>query len=316
MQRSFYSLAYDNKKKKTRFDVFLDEMSRVVPWQDMTALIELHYPKAGKGRHPFPLLTMLRIYCMQQWYNLSDPGMEDWLYAVTPVRRFAQLELGQDAIPDETTILNFRRLLEKHGLQEQIFALIRGHLAEKGLLLKNGTIVDATIIAAPPSTKNEKRERDPEMRSTKKGNQWHFGMKVHSGTDPGGTVHSLKITNAAVHDSQAMDDLLHGEEKAIYGDRAYADAKRAAAARARGVHWRVAKKAARGCPLSEREKAFNHRHNRVRAMVEHPFLVVKRLWGHAKTRYRGLKKNGAQMFMLFSLANLYRHRKKLLVMQS
>ena len=313
-QLSFSTLAYHHKKKITRFDIFLGEMDRVVPWTEMVALIEPHYPKAGSGRRPMPLLAMLRIHCLQQWYNLSDPAMEEWLYAVTPMRCFAGLELGEDAIPDETTILNFRRLLERHSLQEQIFALIRGQLEAKGLLLKEATIVDATIIAAPSSTKNEKRERDPEMKSTKKGNQWHFGMKVHSGTDKGGMVHSLAVTDASVHDSQKLDDLLHGEEKAVYGDKAYASAARAAAAKARGVRWRVSKKAARGRVLSEREEAFNKRHNKVRAMVEHPFLVVKRLWGHAKVRYRGLQKNAAQMFLLFSLTNLYRARKELLAM--
>jgi IS5 family transposase len=311
-QDSFHSMAYDRKKKTTRFDVFLSEMDKITPWAEMAALIEPHYPKAGRGRHPYPLLAMLRVYCVQQWYDLSDPAMEDWLYAVTPVQRFVGLDLGEDALPDETTILNFRRLLEKHGLQGQIFALVREHLAARGLLLKNATIVDATIIAAPSSTKNAKRERDPEMRQTKKGNQWYFGMKVHTGTDRRGVVHSLTVTDASVHDSQKMDELLHGEEKAVYGDKAYADAGRAQDARDRGVRWRVSKKPSRNRPLTEREREFNRRHSSVRAFVEHPYLVVKRLWGHAKVRYRGLEKNEAQMFMLFSLANLYRVRRDLL----
>lgn len=313
-QLTFQALAYASKKKMTRYDIFLGEMNQVIPWREMAALIEPHYPKAGNGRQPYPLEKMLRVYCLQLWYNLSDPGMEDMLYGMTPMRIFAGIELGVDDIPDETTILNFRRLLEKQGLQEQIFAMIRGHLAHKGLLIKNGTIVDATIISAPSSTKNEKGERDPEMRSTKKGNQWHFGMKAHIGADLRGTVHSLEVTDAAVHDSQRMDDLLHGEEKSVYGDKAYADESRAKAARAKGTRWRVSKKAARGQPLSDAERAFNRRHNKVRALVEHPFLVVKRLWGHVKTRYRGLRKNAAQMFMLFGLANIFKHRKSLMRM--
>ena len=311
-QQSFHSLAYANKKKATRFDIFLGEMDKAAPWAAMVAIIEPHYPKAGNGRQPYSLMTMMRIYCLQLWYNLSDPAMEDWLYAVTPARQFAGLELGVDAIPDETTILNFRHLLERHGLQAQIFELIKGELEGKGLMLKEGTIVDATIIAAPSSTKNEKKKRDPEMSSTKKGNQWHFGMKVHIGTTPDGLTHDLKITTASEHDSQALDDLLHGEEEAVYGDKAYADKARAMEFAALGIDWRILRKGSPSAPLSEKDKAWNRRQSKVRAFVEHAFLVVKKLWGHAKTRYRGLKKNGAQMFMLFGLANIYKLRKTLI----
>jgi len=311
-QQSFHSLAYANKKKATRFDVFLGEMDKATPWRAMAAIVEPHYPKAGNGRQPYALMSMIRIYCLQLWYNLSDPAMEDWLYAVTPVRQFAGLELGVDAIPDETTILNFRHLLERHGLQEQIFEQIKAELDGKGLLLKEGTIVDATIIAAPSSTKNEKKQRDPEMSSTKKGNQWHFGMKMHIGATTDGIVHDVKVTTASEHDSQALDDLLHGEEQAVYGDKAYADKERAMEFAALGIDWRILRKGSPHAPLNEKDKAWNRRQSKVRAFVEHPFLVVKKLWGHAKTRYRGLKKNGAQMFMLFGLANIYKLRKTLI----
>ena len=313
-QQSFHSLAYANKKKATRFDIFLGEMDKATPWRTMAGIIEPYYPKAGNGRQPYALMAMLRIYCLQLWYNLSDPAMEDWLYAVTPARQFAGLELGVDAIPDETTILNFRHLLERHDLQEKIFELIKGELDGKGLLLKEGTIVDATIIAAPSSTKNEKKQRDPEMTSTKKGNQWHFGMKMHIGTTTDGIVHDVKVTTASEHDSQALDDLLHGEEQAVYGDKAYADKERAMEFAALGIEWKILRKGSPHAPLSKKDKAWNRRQSKIRAFVEHPFLVVKKLWGHAKTRYRGLKKNGAQMFMLFGLANIYKVRRTLVAM--
>jgi hypothetical protein len=210
---TFSSLAYENKKKKTRRERFLDEMDEVIPWDELTRVINTHYPKAGNGRQPMPLERMLRIYFMQQWYGLSDPAMEDALYDIESLRRFAGIDLEIDAVPDETTILHFRHLLEKHNLTRELFEQTNRHLADRGLLVREGTIVDATIIDAPSSTKNREKVRDPEMKQTKKGNQWYFGMKAHVGTDTGrGLVHSIVVTNAAIHDSRVMDELLHGEE--------------------------------------------------------------------------------------------------------
>lgn len=219
---SFASLAYENKKKKTRREKFLEEMDQVIPWKELLPEIQKHYPQAGNGRQPLPLERMLRIYFLQQWYGLSDPAMEDALYDIESMRRFAGIDLAIDVIPDETTILNFRHLLEKYKLTQKLFEKTRQYLTDKGLLLREGTIVDATIINAPSSTKNQEKTRDPEMKQTKKGNQWYFGMKAHVGTDSKtGLAHSIVVTNAGVHDSQVMDELLHGEEQAVYGDRAY-----------------------------------------------------------------------------------------------
>src|SRR4030066_2001280 len=219
---SFANLAYENKKKQPRREKFLQEMDQVIPWEELLQIIKKYYPKAGNGRQPMPLERMLRIYFMQQWYGLSDPAMEDALYDIESMRRFADVDIAVDVIPDETTILHFRHLLEKYELTRSIFEKTKQYLSEKGLLLREGTIVDATIISAPSSTKNRDNTRDKEMKQTKKGNQWYFGMKAHVGTDTGkGLVHSVVVTNAAVHDSQVMDELLHGDEQSIYGDSAY-----------------------------------------------------------------------------------------------
>ena len=227
MTLTFASLAYENKKRQTRREMFLEEMDRVIPWKELLQVIKGYYPKAGNGRQPMPLERMLRIYFMQQWYGLSDPAMEDALYDSESMRRFAGIDIAADVIPDETTILHFRHLLEKHNLTRKIFEKTKQYLSEKGLLLREGTIVDATIISAPSSTKNQNNARDPEMKQTKKGNQWYFGMKAHVGTDTGrGLTHSVVVTDASVHDSQVMDELLHGEEQAVYGDRAYTSKKK------------------------------------------------------------------------------------------
>jgi len=313
---TFASLAYDNKKKKTRRERFLGEMDEVMPWEEIVEIVGEHYPKAGNGRQPMPLERMLRIYLLQQWYGLSDPGMEDALYDSEAMRRFVRIDLAGDAIPDETTILNFRHLLERHRLTEQIFERTKGYLSEKGLLVREGTIVDATIVNAPPSTKNTTRTRDPEMKQTKKGNQWYFGMKAHVGTDPGrGLVHSIVVTNAAVHDSQVMEQLLHGEERALYGDKAYADKGKREAFESRGVEWHIDRKGTAGHPLTPMDQDWNREQHRTRAKGEHAFLVVKHLWGYRKVRYKGLLKNAAQVFSLFALANLYLVRRDLLLMR-
>lgn len=310
-QRTFAGLEWDSKKKVTRRERFLAEMDLVIPWKELLALIAPHYPKSVRGRPAMPLITMLRIYFLQQWFNLSDPAAEEALYDSEAMRRFARVELGDEAVPDETTILHFRHLLEQHQLTERLFALVRGLLEHQGLLLKTGTIVDATIISAPTSTKNATATRDPEMRPARKGNTWYFGMKVHVGTDGRGTVHSLTTTDAAAADVQQLPTLLHGEERALYGDQAYWSEADRQAAEAAGIRYRVNRRGHRHAPLSARWKKINQARSRVRARGEHAFHVVKTLWGAGKVRYRGLAKNTARMFTLFALANLYLLRYRL-----
>lgn len=310
-QKSFASLAWDGKKKVTRRERFLTEMDAVIPWDRLLALIEPHYPKGETGRPPKPLATMLRIYFMQQWLNLSDPQAEDELYDSESMRRFAGLDLADDAIPDETTILNFRHLLEQHRLTEAIFGAVRGLLEERRLLLKSGTIVDATLIEAPPSTKNAEGKRDPEMKQTRKGQQWHFGMKLHVGTDPQGLVHTVTATHAAQADVTVMPELLHGEEREVFGDKAYwKEADRQELERL-GVKYRVNRRPAPTKVLSTRWRLINRARSRIRARGEHAFHVVKHLWGFAKVRYRGIAKNLARAFTMFALANLYLVRRRL-----
>jgi IS5 family transposase len=310
---TFASLAYENKKKKTRRELFLEEMDRVIPWEELLKEVTPHYPKAGNGRQPMPMKRMLKIYFMQQWYALSDPAMEDALYDSESLRRFADIDLAVDEVPDETTILHFRHLLEKHDLTKKIFEKTKRYLAAKGLLLREGTIVDATIINAPSSTKNQEKTRDKEMKQTMKGNQWYFGMKAHIGTDTGkGLVHSIVVTDAGVHDLQVMDDLVHGDEQSVYGDKAYTSEKRKTEYEAKGIQWHINRKACRHYKLSTEDEEYNHQQSQTRAKVEHPFRVVKHLWGYRKVRYKGLFKNAVQVFSLFTLANIYLVRKELL----
>jgi IS5 family transposase len=311
-QRTFASVAWSQKGKVTRRERFLAEMDAVIPWERLRALVEPHYPKAGQGRQPLGLEKMLRIYFLQQWFNLSDPQAEDAIYDSESMRRFARVELGEDVVPDETTILRFRHLLEAHRLTEAIFAAIKELLTEKRLLLQTGTIVDATIIAAPSSTKNATQTRDPEMKQARKGHAWHFGMKLHIGTDPKGRVHSVAATHAAVADITQLPALVHGAERALYGDQAYwKEADRQAYA-ARGVRYCVNRRPPPQRPLSARWRQINRARSRTRARGEHPFHVVKRLWGFTKVRYRGLAKNLARAFIMFGLANLYLVRRQLL----
>tara|TARA_R110002074_G_scaffold90662_2_gene198691 strand:- start:22 stop:978 length:957 start_codon:yes stop_codon:yes gene_type:complete len=314
-QITFASLAHASKKKVTRREKFLAEMEVVVPWRRLLALIEPHYPKMGTkgGRPAMALEVMLRIYCLQQWYALSDPMAEECLYDSDAMRRFVGLELGDDRIPDETTILNFRHLLEQHALTEAMFAEVNAHLAERGVSLRSGTLVDATIIDAPSSTKNKAKSRDPEMSSTKKGNEWYFGMKAHVGVDAdSGIVHSLETSTAKVHDSQVWDDLLHGGETSIWADKGYVSAERAAAFAGPGKFWGVMRKAPKGDTLHPIDQQINRLIAKVRSRVEHPFRVLKRQFGYIKTRYRGLAKNQAQLFSLFALGNLYLLRRRLM----
>jgi len=303
------------KKKVTRREKFLDEMDRAVPWTRLLALIEPHYPKVGRkgGRPPMPLETMLRIHFLQNWYTLSDPMAEESLYDSEAMRRFAGIELGDDRIPDETTILHFRHLLERHDLAEALFEEVNAYLEEKGIGFRAGTLVDATIIPAPSSTKNKARARDPDMSSTKKGNTWHFGMKAHVGVDSiTGVVHSLEATTARLHDGQVWDELLHGNETSVWADKAYVNSEREAAFTGAGGFWGVMRKAPKGGELDPIDARINRMIAMVRAKVEHPFRVVKRQFGHRKTRYRGLAKNRAHLFTLFTLGNLFIVRRRLL----
>lgn len=310
-QRTFAGAAWSAKGKVTRRERFLAEMDAVIPWSRLLGLIEPHYPKAGAGRQPHPMERMLRIYFMQNWFNLSDPQAEDSLYDIESMRRFAGIELVEDAIPDESTILRFRHLLEEHKLTESIFAEVRSLLEEKRLLLKSGTIVDATIIAAPPSTKNAEKARDPEMHQARKGKQWHFGMKAHVGTDRRGIVHSLATTDAAAADISQMHKLLHGQEREVFGDQAYWSETHRRSAQARGIRYRINRRGSSAKPLTDHQLFVNQVRSKARARGEHAFHVVKRLWGFAKVRYRGLAKNTARLFTAFALANLYLLRRRL-----
>jgi len=316
-QTTFASAAWERKGKVTRRERFLAEMDQVIPWASILSLIEPHYPKAGNGTQPMPMERMLRIYFMQQWFNLSDPAVEDALYDSESMRRFAGVELIDDAVPDESTILRFRHLLERHQLTQKLFELVRGLLEQKRLLLKSGTIVDATIIDAPPSTKNEAKERDPEMKQGKKnGREWHFGMKVHVGTDRRGIVHTLTTTAANASDIGQMANLLHGAEREVYGDQAYWCEAHRQAALSRGIRYRVNRRGNHGHKLTRYERAINRIRSATRARAEHVFHVVKNLWGFTKVRYRGLAKNTARLFAAFALANLYMVRRHLMPPQA
>jgi IS5 family transposase len=297
---------FEKYRKPTRRDAFLAEMQTLVPWSDLVTLIEPHYPKAGNGRPPIGLERMLRIHLLQHWFNLADVACEEALYDSAALRAFVGIDLGREPVPDATTILKFRHLLEKHDLGQAIFAEVGRILQGRGLRLSAGTIVDATIIAAPSSTKNAEQQRDPEMRQTKKGNQWHFGMKLHIGADSlTGLVHSAVVTSANVHDKHPLPDLLRGSEKRVYGDRGYQGCTaiiKAAAPEARDFTNRRVRFAD---GVDEAERLRNRTKSRTRARVEHPFLVLKRLWGFAKVRYRGLAKNANRAFTALAMVNLY-----------
>ena len=314
-QATFEGLAFAAKKKQTRREKFLAEMEAVVPWAALEAVIEPHYPKAGRrGGQPKPLGAMLRIYFfMQQWYALSDPGMEDALYEIESMRRFAGLELLDDALPDETTLLNFRRLLETHQLTGRMMNVINDVLEDRGLLLKGGTMVDATIIHAPPSTKNRAKARDPDMHQTRKGKQWYFGMKIHVGADvDSGLTHTVSVTAANASDISQLPDLLREGDRAVFGDKAYVSNPIKRAARRAGVYWAVALKARKHHPLTAANRRTNRRWSRTRSRVEHIFRVIKRQFGYTRVRYKGLAKNAAQVFTLIGLTNLYLVRRRLL----
>jgi IS5 family transposase len=304
--------SFEKYGRKSKREQFLETMEAVVPWTELLALIEAHYPKAGNGRQPVGLSIMLRVYFLQQWFNLSDPAAEDALYESPALRRFAGVDLGRASAPDETTILRFRHLLEEHELCGKILDVVNGYLDGKGLRISTGTIVDATIIAAPSSTKNSKGERDPEMHQVKKGNQWHFGAKAHIGVDSKECiVHSVCTTAASVSDVHMLPDLLHGNEKKVWGDGGYqgqAEVIRTVAPEARDMTSRRTK--VKG-GTDEQQRRKNRTKARVRAKVEWPFRILKRIFGFTKVRYRGLKKNHDWLLTAFALINLYQHRKRL-----
>ena len=310
-QLTFAEAEYTIKKRKTRREKFLERMEGLIPWQKFEQQLSKKYSQGKAGRKPYPLSTMLRIHIMQLIYNLSDPAMEDALYEIESMRRFAGLRLS-DNLPDETTILNFRHFIERHKLGKRLFDSVQEHLQEQGLKLQEGSIVDATIIAAPTSTKNKSGQRDPEMHQTKKGNEWHFGMKMHIGVDESiGLIHSIATTAANEHDITQTDKLLHGKEKRVWGDAGYTGIEKREEHQDRRVDWLIAmrpgKRAvlAKSSPLAGAEKAKAS----IRAKVEHAFFTIKQQFGYRKVRYRGLEKNTNRLYCLAGFTNLLRAEK-------
>lgn len=311
-QLSFSEAEYNAKKRKTRRELFLEQMDKLVPWKNLEKKIQKFYPKSGSGRQPYALSIMLRVHCMQLFYNLSDPAMEDALYEIESMRRFAGLSLT-GALPDETTILKFRHLLEKHDLGRAIFKEVNKHLGRAGLILKEGSIVDATIISAPTSTKNKEGKRDPEMHQTKKGNEWHFGMKMHIGVDDEiGVIHSVETTSANEHDITQTEKLLHGEEDFIWADAGYQGAEKREELKNKDVNWCIAARPGKRKTLAGPAAKVEKIKAQVRAKVEHPFRRVKQQFGYAKVRYRGLAKNTNRLFVLAAFTNLLTCRKYML----
>jgi transposase, IS5 family len=313
-QHTLADEGFEKFRKPTRREQFLDEMDRIIPWEGLCGVIEPFYPRPeGAGRPPVGLERMLRIHFLQHWFNLSDPAVEEALYDSRAMRRFVGVDLGREPVPDETTVCKFRHLLETHDLGEQLFALIGEYLEENGLKVSTGTIVDATIINAPSSTKNKDGKRDPDMHQTKKGNQWYFGMKAHIGVDSQSKlIHSVAATAANIHDSRLLGDLLHGEETRIWGDSAYAGQGEVIRRQAPNAKDFTNKKGWRSRALSDEDRARNRTKSRVRAKVEHPFLILKRVFGFRKVCYRGLDKNANRLFVACGLVNLYMARRRLL----
>lgn len=322
-QISLGQSGFEHRPKRTRKQIFLSEMEQIVPWQALVSLIEPHYPKAGNGRPPYAIAAMLRIHFMQQWFGLSDPAMEEALHDVPAYRDFIRIDHTQTNLPDETTILRFRRLLETHNLAPAILGLVNQLLAERGMMLKSGTVVDATLIAAPSSTKNKQGKRDPEMHSTQKGNQWHFGMKAHIGVDAdSGAVHTVVGTAANVHDITQACELLHGGEQVVFGDAGYQGIglrEDILASHPDVVFYTAMRPTKRkqldattllGQTLEKLEQVKAS----IRAKVEHPFRVIKRQFGFVKVRYKGIAKNTAQLNTLFALSNLWMMRHRLMML--
>lgn len=323
-QISFSEAEYAKKKKQTRREIFLAKMEQVVPWSRLMEVIEPHYPKSGKrGRPPIGLERMLRMYFVQQWYGLADEAVEDAVYDSQALRQFLNIDLSQQSVPDATTLMGFRHLLEAHNLTQAMLVEINAMLIERGLLMSKGTLVDATLIAAPSSTKNEAHARDPEMHQTKKGKQWHFGIKAHVGVDTqSGLVHTVITTAANVSDISQTPALLHGQEEEVGADAGYvgvekrADMKAALATNEQEVKWRIAKRRKTVQKMEDGwqkslAQAYEKLKAKIRARVEHPFHIIKNLFKHKKTRYKGIVKNDVQLNMLFGLSNLYMARGKL-----
>ncbi|MBK9130416.1 MAG: IS5 family transposase [Gammaproteobacteria bacterium] len=313
-QQSFATDDFEKYRKKTRKEVFLEEMDRIIPWKALSKVIKPYYPRPkGAGRRPIGIERMLRIHFLQHWFELSDPGAEEALYDSRAMRQFVRIDLGKEPVPDETTILNFRHLMERHNLGDEMFRLVNVYLAENGLKVNRGTIVDATIIDAPSSTKNKDKARDPDMRQTRKGNQWYFGMKTHIGVDnQTKLIHSVAVTAANVHDSQLLGDLLHGDETHVWGDSAYAGQKKLLYEKAPNAKDFTQKKGRRNRKLTEAEQSANRYKSKTRSRVEHVFGVMKRQFGFTKVRYRGLDKNAQCVFTKCALVNLVLAKKKLL----
>ena len=314
MRQKTFSSGFEKHSKKTRKERFLEEMDQVIPWKKLSEALAPYYPNPqGAGRRPVGLERMLRVYFMQHWYNLSDPAMEDALYDSRAMREFAGIDLGNEAAPDESTILGFRHLMEARDFGAELLRLVNEHLSAKGLRVSRGTIVDATIINAPSSTKNQDGERDPEMRQTKKGNQWYFGLKAHIGVDSDNKlVHSAAVTAANVHDSQVLADLLHGEETRVWGDSAYRGQGEVLAEHAPQAQDFTHAKGWRNAPLTADDQRRNRTKSKVRAKVEHVFRVLKCQFGFTKVRYRGLDKNANHLFAAFALVNIVLSKRRLI----
>ena len=315
-QRSLASQSvFEKYGRKSRRELFLDEMEQIVPWAELLALVEPHYAKAGKGRQPVGLSIMLRTYFVQQWFNLSDPGVEEALYESPVLQRFVGVDLGMAPAPDETTVLRFRHLLEKHSLGGQMLDTVNEHLESKGIKIQTGTIVDASILHAPSSTKNEKKQRDPAMHQTRKGNQWFFGLKAHIGVDAKqGHVHSVATSSANVSDVHMLPDLLHGEERKVWGDGGYQGQTEAIQQAAPHAQDMTCRRTKFKNYVDELQKKKNTTKSRVRAKVEHVFRILKRVFGFDTVRYRGIAMNHHRLCVNFALVNLYMHRKRLAVL--
>lgn len=314
MRQQSLTDGFEKFRKKTRKEQFLEDMDSIIPWKELVEVIEPFYPKPqGAGRRPVGIERMLRIYFLQHWFNLSDPAAEEALYDSRAMRRFVGVDLGNEPVPDETTVCKFRHLMERHDLGDQFFHIVNNYLQENGMRVSRGTIVDATIINAPSSTKNRKKERDPEMHQTRKGNQWYFGMKGHIGVDSRSKlIHSVAATAANVHDSTVLEDLLHGNETRVYGDSAYSGKKAVIARCAKQASDFTQRKGSRYRKLTDEDRARNRYKSKVRARVEHPFWIMKGLFGFRKVRYRGLAKNAHHLFVSCALVNMAMARKKLL----
>jgi IS5 family transposase len=307
-QTTFAPTGFEAYRKPTRRERFLAEMEQVVPWGELVALVKPAYAKgtSGPGRPPIPLERMLRIYFLQHWFNLSDPGVEEALYESVSMRTFAGIDLGREPAPDETTVCKFRHLLEEHGLGKRIFEAVGAHLQSKGMKVSSGTIVDATIIAAPSSTKNAAGKRDPEMHQTKKGNDWHFGMKAHVGVDKNTKlIHSVAATPANMADGNMIEQLLHGQETHVWGDAAYAGRSERIRAKAPKAKDHTQRRGRGYKYLTEYDRFINRARSRIRARVEHTIGVIKRVFGFTKVRYRGIEKNANRLFVTCALANLF-----------